>query len=497
MAKNKGLAAVKTITPPPEGEVSAPQTTGYDSLWIAERYMEELGYVTDADTQRAIAQDDQVQTAFSQRIARTVAREWYTEPGGDSAEDIAAAAHVEAQLNDIDFDGVSKKMLGAVMHGYSIAEVIWGERDGLVVIQDIKVRNRDRFTYKNEMGVVDGWLRLKTPDGRPGVAMPSFKFWEFCFGAAHSDNPYGVGLTQWLKWPVVFKRGTMKSWLRFLDKYAMPTAMGKFQPGASEEEKKKLLEALKAISTNAGIIIPQGMEIDLLEATRGGQAEYSALYDRMNQAINQVILTQTMTTSDGGSYSQAKVHQEVSNEVVKGDADALMQSFNRGVVRWLTMWNFPTAKPPKVWRRITPEPSVADYAAMHERMARFGYQPGPDLMKQIYGPGYQPASAPASSMSGAFGGPPAAFSEAAGSGPDPIELEAARLAEQSGPLMADRIQDIVTRLRQTGDLAAFAEQLDAMRADQPSPEMINAIQQSGLRARVGAMAQVGQMELPI
>jgi hypothetical protein len=65
-----------------------------------------------------------------------------------------------------------------------------------------------------------------------------------------------------------------------------------------------------------------------------------------------------MTTDDGSSLAQAKVHEGVMDEVVKSDSDLLSASFNEGPGRWLTEWNFPGAAPPKAaWPSRCPKAS--------------------------------------------------------------------------------------------------------------------------------------------
>ncbi|MFX5157705.1 DUF935 family protein, partial [Acinetobacter baumannii] len=90
----------------------------------------------------------------------------------------------------------------------------------------------------------------------------------------------------------------------------------------------------------AGVIIPKGMEIELLEAARSGTGDYKTLHDTMDETIAKAILGQTMTTDNGSSKSQAEVHMEVRQDIVKADADLICESFNLGPVRWLTMFNF-------------------------------------------------------------------------------------------------------------------------------------------------------------
>jgi phage gp29-like protein len=63
------------------------------------------------------------------------------------------------------------------------------------------------------------------------------------------------------------------------------------------------------------MMVPEGMMVELIEASRSGTADYSGFADHLDSAIAKVILSQTMTTDNGSSRSQAEVHSGVKLEV--------------------------------------------------------------------------------------------------------------------------------------------------------------------------------------
>ncbi|NGZ26918.1 MAG: DUF935 family protein, partial [Magnetococcales bacterium] len=291
-----------------------------------------------------------------------------------------AADFLTETLNRLSWDSITDRMLYGLFYGYAIAECLWSRQNNQVILHDIKVRRQRRFGF-NKLGT----LILLDTSGQSGQEMPAQKFWHFRNGVDHDDDPYGMGLAHWLYWPVQFKRNSLKLWLIYLDKFGMPTAKGTYPAHATEEEKRKLLQAMRAIQTDSGIILPEGMQVELLEASRGGQVTYDLLLDRMNSAIAKVVLSQSMTTDASGGQYKADVHKQVRNEVVKADADLICDSFNRSVVRWLCAWNFPKAIPPNVWRRVTDEPDLRSLAERDHILYNMGFQPTLDYIRQTYG----------------------------------------------------------------------------------------------------------------
>lgn len=335
--------------------------------------------------------DDQVKSTFQQRRAAVTSREWEVVPGDKTPAAQAAADALTDDLKRIGFDRLTDKMLFSVFHGYAVAELGWAYIDGRWAWSKIWVRHARRFRYDK-----DGALRLITR-GRPqGETLPDNKFWVLTSGASDDDEPYGRGLAEWLYWPTFFKRGGIRSWMIFLDKFGAPTALGKYRPGTPPSEVNKLLGALQAIATDSGIAVPEGMAIELLEAARSGTSSYGEMAGYMDSAIAKVVLSQTMTTDDGSSRSQAQVHGGVKMEVVKSDADLFCDGFNQGPVAWWHAFNFGDGvAQPRVIRKVEEEVDLKVTAETDKVLDEMGWERTDESFKETYGDGYQRKAAPA------------------------------------------------------------------------------------------------------
>jgi phage gp29-like protein len=330
-----------------------------------------------------VAQDDQVKACLQQRFRAVTAHEWEVLPGGDKRIDKAAAKHLEDQLKAIKWDDITEKMLWGVFYGFSASEVIWKQDDSKIVIDNILVRNRRRFHFNQDQQLV-----LKTFQSPLGEQLPDKKFWYFTVGADHDDEPYGRGLAHWLYWPAFFKRNGVRWWLRFLELFASPARKGTYPSGATNAEKDVLWEALANFGQDDRMMIPEGLDIEFLESARNGSVDYKAMCDQMDAAISKVLLSQTMTTDNGSSQSQAEVHQDVADSVIESDADLVCDSFNSTVVRWLTDWNFPGAAYPKVWRKLESEPDLDALADCDTKLQGLGISLKPEAIVGKYGDDY-------------------------------------------------------------------------------------------------------------
>ncbi|MGH8039912.1 MAG: DUF935 domain-containing protein [Stenotrophomonas sp.] len=428
-----------------------------------------------------VLSDPEVKTTFGSRQDSVVACEWQVEPGGEKRIDRQAAEYLKEQLHNVGWDNVTRKMLFGVFYGYAPAEILYKVDGSRIGLQAIKVRNRRRFRFGKE-----GDLRLLTQSQMTeGVPATAPYFWNYCCGADHDDEPYGLGLAHWLYWPVLFKRNGLKFWLIFLEKFGMPTAVGKYEADATDAERRKLLQATRAIQTDSGIIMPKGMELTLLEAGRSGTADYKAMQDYMDATIQKVVLGQTASTQGTpGKLGNDQLQREVRADIIKADADMVCESFTNGPARWLTEWNFPGAAIPRVFR-VTEEPADLDaMASRDEKLLRLGYRPRSVYIDQTYGPNYEPVQPPAEPATPptALDGPqfadarhtvfnllrrhyPASFADGGRAPPDPSAPLASQLDRRLTPVGSGWVEQVRGLVDEVDSLEALRDRLFELHPD--------------------------------
>lgn len=333
------------------------------------------------DLYKQVLSDWQVRSTFAQRQLALTACEWTVDAGGPRRIDKNAAALLDEQLKTVGWDAATQGMHYGVFFGFAVAECLYARDGSTVALDALRVRDRARFAYDATLR-----LRLLTPnDAWAGELLPDRKFWQFCTGSDHDDDPYGMGLAHWLYWPVQFKRGNIRFWLVAAEKFGSPTAVGWFPPGTSADDRARLLSALKAIQTESGITLPEGMRAELLEAKRASGIDYERLCIYLDQAIAKVTLGQVMTSEAVGGQYKADVQNSVRQELIKADADVLCESFNRGPARWLTEWNYPGAAYPRVFRLTEPAEDLNSRAERERKIFDVGYRPTLAQVIEVYG----------------------------------------------------------------------------------------------------------------
>lgn len=409
----------------------------------------------DLQIYREVLTDDEVKSALTQRQDAVVSREVQVDAGGEQPIDIEAADAMRQQIEAIGFDRVTRLMHYGVFYGYAVSELIYGVRDNLLWIEDVKVRDRRRFRYTPK-----GELRLLTPRNMAeGIECPSPYFWHYSVGADHDDEPYGLGLAHWLYWPVFFKRNGIKFWMIFLDKFGMPTVAGKYPQGATQEQKRDLLALTRALATDTGVIMPEGMAIELLAAGRSGAADYQSLYNAMNEAIRRVVVGQ-ISSSGGqskGIGGDESLQSAILNSIAKSDADLICESWNRGPGRWWTELNFPGAAVPQV-SRIFDEPEDLKLRAERDKniVEATGFRPTLANVTDTYGGNWEekPKTEPAATS------PSVSFAER--DAPDATTLMARRLNKALQPVTDKWIEQIQAMVEKADTLEQLRDELTGL-----------------------------------
>lgn len=459
-----------------------------------------------------LKRDAHAGAVLAKRKLAVTSRPWDVEPASESADDKKAAALVKDALEMLRFNHIRKRLLEATLMGYAVSEVLWELRDGLVLPKNILARKQQRFLFD-----LDGQLHLRTAqDMMEGELMPPRKFIVHRRGA-DDDSPYGTGIGGMLFWPVFFKRNTITFWLTFADKFGSPTALGKYPNGSQDPEKNKLLAALASIAQDAGVIVPEGMSIELLEAARSGSIDtYEKLVRYMDEQMSKAVLGETMSTtaaSTGLGSNQAGVQNDVRLEVAQDDATELDETINDTLVRWIVDFNMPGAGYPKLCTDFEEPEDLAKRAARDKTLVDMGWQPSDKYMLDTYGEGWTKKAEPPPPDPQLLFGQPRGLGQpgqpAAGNGTaegadqglqfsDAVRMQigdhaqlqgelidaAEALAGQWQKLLGKRVEDLLSVADETGDLVQFRERLANLVNAEPDKAAVELIARSTFAGHV-------------
>ena len=255
----------------------------------------------------------------------------------DDERDKEIAEFVEAQISGIEgLEDIMLDLLDAVGKGFAVSEIMWSYDSGHVVVSDIRSRHQKRFFWDTEDN-----FKVRTDEAPEGIELPLNKFILHRY-KARSGHPSRAGVLRVVAWMYLFKNYTLKDWVAFCEVYGMPLRLGKYQPGASEDDKRALMQALAQIGADAAGIFPDGTTIEFINTEKASSTD---LYERLarycDEQISKAVLGQTLTSdSGGGSYAQSKTHNDVRQDILIADCKALAATLRRDLIRPLVLFNF-------------------------------------------------------------------------------------------------------------------------------------------------------------
>lgn len=283
------------------------------------------------------------------------------EAADDSEEAKADAKLVEDWLERDMIEAELFDVLDAIGKGVSSTEIVWELTSESWLPKALKWRDPRWFEFDRTDGET---LYLR---GNMGPEeLPAAKFITH-FHPAKSGLPIRGGMARAVAWGYMFKNFAIKDWVVFLEAYGHPVRIGKYGPNESEENKRILERALRALGTDAAAAFPETMSVEFIDRKAGtapndlwrSHAEY------FDEQISKAVLGQTNTTdaqSGGLGSGQANVHNEVRQDIERADAKLLAATLNRDLIVPLVMLN---RGPRKVYPRLKiGRPDPVDVEAM-------------------------------------------------------------------------------------------------------------------------------------
>ncbi|MDF1583884.1 MAG: DUF935 domain-containing protein [Methyloprofundus sp.] len=320
--------------------------------------------------------DGHIQAEMHKRKMAVIGLDWSLIPPHNASEaERAATALLEARIRDmLDVEDMLFDALDAIGHGYSCLELEW-KQDNIGWFPEVHHRIPSWFTIDPQH---PNHLRLRSPGNLYGDELRDLG-WLVHEHKSRSGHLVRTGLHRALAWPYLFKNYSVRDLAEFLEIYGLPIRIGKYAPGASDAEKRTLMQAVMGIGHNAGGIIPQSMQMDFItSAAAGGSDPFKAMIDWCEATQSKVILGGTLTSSIGsnGNRSLGEVHNEVRLDIRNSDARQLATTLSGYLVYPVAMLNglFADNRCP-TWQFDTQEvDDLAQYADALPKLALAGMQ---------------------------------------------------------------------------------------------------------------------------
>lgn len=295
---------------------------------------------------RQLLSDDHVFSCYQSRKAGTLSSEHHLDAASNSAADEKAKDFVQEVIDEIDVERVNSEILDADFYGMSPIEILWRAEKMQWVWADLVGKPPEWFVFGSEENDLRFASQSHMTDGEP---IPEGKFLLGRYNASYF-NPYGERILSKCFWPVTFKRGGIKFWVTFTERFAGVMVQGTVPKNTPNSKKEELADRLERLVQDAIIVLEEGEKIEPFESEnkRASADIYNLLVDKCEAGISKATLGQTLSTElhGGGSYAAVKGHLEVRQDLVDMDKRMVGRTWETGF-DWLVKLNYPNANPPK------------------------------------------------------------------------------------------------------------------------------------------------------
>ncbi len=307
---------------------------------------------------REMTADDQIKAALWFKKTLICGRPFDIVPASESKEDKDVAQFIADNLREMDFKAILWEMCSAFEYGFSAGEILWefdesGGKGPQLKLKDVKFRDPEwMFITVDTHGDIQDFVQ-KPPNtlgvGTNEIHIPPEKMLHYAYQRQFS-NHYGVSDLRAAYRAWWSKKYVTQFWNVFLERFGAPLMKMNYPTGAGTELKNTLKSIMSNLSSKTDILVPEGVEIELIEATRSGNAAYETALNYYDVRIATAMLMPALlgmgTDVTRGADSQSRLHLRTLMKVVQYIGGELIKEVNKKIIGKIVDANFNVDKPP-------------------------------------------------------------------------------------------------------------------------------------------------------
>lgn len=314
---------------------------------------------------RDLLLDPHLMATIQQRKMQVMQMDW--ELMIEQSAESKVYSEIEEIFKTLPMEEIISDMMDAIFFGFSVLEINWQKKDGLLYPAEILDKPQEWFIFDK-----DNELRLrKYKYGyylfEEGEKLPPYKFILTQYKPSYT-NPYGERILSRCYWPVQFKKGGIEYWQLMMERYGMPYLIGRYPNTYTDVQKNEFLEQLKQMVVDNITIFDEALGIELKESP---QYDIGQLYENLvkyhNREISKAVLTVTLTTEmeKAGSYKASEIHKEMLSFLGTSDKKMVESSLNK-VIDYYCEVNYGKIPKPKI--RLTLKDRVIEESAERDKL---------------------------------------------------------------------------------------------------------------------------------
>ena len=333
--------------------------------------------------------DGHLRGVLSSRRNAVAGKPYYLEPNPlDKGEKIAIAVQemldklsLAKPLNPgethLTFSDVLHDMASGVYLGLSAHEIIWDVSSGQGVVDELRWVHPRRFVVNttDEKRPIGQLLLRKTSDDTEGEVLWPAK-WVIHRPRIQSDWSWRQGLGFPIGWIFCFKAYAVRDWAALSELTGVPMRIAKYPNGSQKELINQLKAAVASIGVDFYAVVPEGTELEFVQAQHGGDEEFHKVYATWcDMQISKAVLGHTGSAdSTAGKLGNEDMATQVRQDLINGDAVMLQSTIERDLIAPFVGINFGWDAPmPRFVIDVSPPVDLESRSLIDERLAKIGW----------------------------------------------------------------------------------------------------------------------------
>jgi hypothetical protein len=156
-----------------------------------------------------------------------------------------------------------------------------------------------------------------------------------------TKRPWAAGKWRSLAFPWMLKRFALEDRANLGEVIGSPTWLGKAPKGATERQRNRYLSQLVGLGKRGKLVLPDGWDLALKEATGRTWEIYSEAIAWADAAITIVLAGQVVTTEGSPGFSSGTVQERIVGDLIRFDAEALSTCLHDQSLEPWTCENYP------------------------------------------------------------------------------------------------------------------------------------------------------------
>lgn len=317
--------------------------------------------------------------------------EFQITPASEDARDVKVAEFVQEYFDNLsDWDDTIVSLQDAVGKGFSALEINWDVSTGQAMPTDLIFIEQKRFNFADTNGYLRKYPLLMSDTNMMGEEIPAWKLLFHRYGGK-SGHAARSGLYRVCAWMYLFRNYAVKDWMAFLEVFGMPLRLGKYDAGASQEDKEALIAAIQSLGSDAAGIISKNTEIEFIEALKSGAKgdnPFLAMAEFCGKEISKALLGQTLSADvgDTGSYAASQTHNEVRLDLAKADTRSVAATVRYQLIRPIVGFNFGWDTPVPGYKAIwTEREDLESLSTVYTNVIGFGQPVSAEHVSERFG----------------------------------------------------------------------------------------------------------------